>query len=105
MTEDELYDIIENMKSEGELEPEAIVDAYDFFEDLVEKLLDRITALVVHLSCQDGILRMKLQIGCTDRPDGQLLAALSPRLGSFTHTIEEEDIGIEYEIGKGGARA
>ena len=90
---------------EGELAPDAILAAYDFFEALVEKLLDRITALVVHLSCQDGILRMKLQIGCTDRPDGQLLAELSPRLGSFTHTIEEEDIGIEYEIGKGGAHA
>ena len=92
-------------RCEGELAPEAILDAYDFFETLVEKLLDQITALVVHLSCQDGNLRMKLQIGCTDSPEPQLLEGISPRLGSFTHIIEEEDVQIEYETGKGGACA
>ena len=42
---------------------------------------------------------------CTDSPEPQLLEGISPRLGSFTHIIEEEDVQIEFETGKGGACA
>lgn len=87
---------------EGELRLEHIIATYDFYESLVERLLDRITAMMIRLSCKNGSIKMNLQIGCVDDVSQQALEGLSLRFGSFTYTVQEEDIIIDFEISKGG---
>lgn len=96
-----VYTMLE-AQCEGELRLEHIIAAYDFYESLVECLLDRITAMMVRLSCKNGSIKMNLQIGCVDHVPQQALEGLSLRFGSFTYTIQEEDVIIDFAISKGG---
>ena len=79
-----------------------IIAAYDFYENLIEKLFDQITAVMVHLSCKNGILKMKLQLGCTNSIADSELADLPMSFGSFTGTVWDEDVVIDFEISEGG---
>lgn len=83
---------------------EHIIAAYDFYECLVEGLLDQITAMMVRLSCQNGTIKMNLQIGCMDDIARYTLENLWLRFGSFTYTLQEEDAIIDLEISEGCVR-
>lgn len=80
-----------------------ILAAYDFYESLVERLLDRISAMMVRLTCENGSIKMNLQIGCVNNIPEQLLEDLRLRFGSFTYTLQDEDVILDLEICEGGA--
>ncbi len=90
-------------KCEGNIPLTCLIAAYDFYEGLVEMLFDQITAMMVRITCKDGALRMKLQIGCTSTIEKSVLDAIYVPKGKFTCTVQEEDIVIDYEIAEGGA--
>lgn len=89
-------------KCEGDIQLASIISAYDFYENLVEKLLDRITAVMVRILCKDGALKMNLQLGCTSSIADAELDDLCLRYGCFTYTVQEEDIVIDLDIPEGG---
>ena len=88
---------------ESELPQKYIMAAYDFFETVVERTMDHITAMMVNLVCKDGSIRMNIQIGCDDSVDEGMLAGLQAELGSVTCEIMDEDAVIELNISEGGA--
>ena len=89
-------------KCEGDIQLASIISAYDFYENLVEKLLDRISAVMVRILCKDGALKMNLQLGCTSSIADAELDDLCLRYGRFTYTVQEEDIVIDLDIPEGG---
>ena len=94
--------VLLNAKCEGDIPLTCLIAAYDFYEGLVEMLFDQITAMMVRITCKDGTLRMKLQIGCTSSMEKSVLDAICVHDGKFTYTVQEEDIVIDYEIAEGG---
>ncbi|MBE6884076.1 MAG: hypothetical protein E7487_05680 [Ruminococcaceae bacterium] len=87
---------------DGWLTPEHIVAVYDFYETLVECLLDNITAMLVNLTCTQGSLAMNIQMGCTETITAHTLSNLTLSYGSFTYDIMEEDVVINLTIPAGG---
>jgi hypothetical protein len=88
---------------EAELPRKYIMAAYDFFETVVERTMDHITAMMVNLVCKDGSIRMNIRIGCDDPVDEAMLVGLQADLGSVTCEIMDEDAVIELNISEGGA--
>ena len=91
-----------NCKCEGKLRSEHIVAAYDFYEYMVECLLDDITAMMVNLSCQSGKIAMNIQMGYTGQIAQQILDDVTVPYGSFTYEIMDEDVLIHLTISEGG---
>ena len=87
----------------GALPVRTIIAAYDFYETLVERLLDDMTAMMVHLTCTDDQIRMKLQLGFREEIAPQVLSGIELPLGSFRCEIMEEDAVIDLTITEGGA--
>ena len=94
-----------NSGCSGELKVEMIVAVYDFYETLVERLLNDLTAVMVNLSCKDGKLRMNLRMGCTEEPTQQVFENLSVPYGNFTYEIMEEDMVVDLIVSEGGDMA
>ena len=91
-----------NCKCEGRLPLECMVAAYDFYETMVEHLLDDITAMLVNLTCSEEKVVMNIQMGCTEGIAAQILSDVTVPFGSFTYEIMEEDVVINLVISKGG---
>lgn len=91
-----------NCKCEGRLPLEYMVAAYDFYETMVEHLLDDITAMLVNLTCSEEKVVMNIQMGCTEGIAAQILSDVTVPFGSFTYEIMEEDVVINLVISKGG---
>ena len=91
-----------NCKCEGRLPLEYMVAAYDFYETMVEYLLDDITAMLVNLTCSAEKIVMNIQMGCTEGIAAQILSDVTVPFGSFTYEIMEEDVVINLVISKGG---
>ena len=92
-----------NAQCDCDLPPVHILAAYDFYESLVERLLDRISAMMVRLTCENGSIKMNLHIGCVNNIPEQMLEDICPRFGSFTYTLQDEDVILDLEICEGGA--
>ena len=90
-------------RCDGELRLESVIAAYDFYEQLVERLLDRLTAVIVRVSGDHGTLKMRLQLGCGSKIEKRLLEDICPADGSVTCTMQEEDVVIDLVISEGGA--
>ena len=80
-----------------------IIVAYDFYETLVERLLDDMTAMMVHLTCTGDKIRMNIQLGFPEQIDPQLMSGIELPFGSFRCEIMEEDAVIDLTITEGGA--
>lgn len=93
-----------NARCEGDLPLDHIIAAYDFYEGLVERLFDQITAMMVRMSCAQGTLTMNLQIGCINRIAEHTLEDLCLEYGSFSCVLQEEDVILDLEICEGGER-
>ena len=89
-----------NSSCEGKLPLDHIVAVYDFFETMMEQLLDDITAMMVNLSCTDTKVRLNIQMGCQEEIAQQVLADVTIPYGSFTYEIMEEDVVIDLNISK-----
>ncbi|MBR5270404.1 MAG: hypothetical protein IKU21_07880 [Anaerotignum sp.] len=88
---------------EGNLRMEDVIAAYDFYEDVVERLLGKMNAILVHLFCSRQMMKMKMQIGCTETVDAETLKGLNLPSGSFRYEIQEKDILFHLEFAEGGA--
>ena len=91
-----------NCNCDGKLPLEYIVAVYDFYEPMVERLLDDITAMMVNLSCKNNKVFMNIQMGCTEGIAQQVLADVSIPFGTFTYEIMDEDVVIDLTILAGG---
>ena len=91
-----------NASCEGLLPLEYIVAAYDFYETVTEQLLDRITAMMVNLTCCGDRIRMNIQMGCTEEIAHTQLEGISLPYGKFFYEIMDEDIVINFAITEGG---
>lgn len=89
-------------KCDGVLKLEHAVVAFDFYENIVERLLDDATAMLIHLDCKDGIIKMRLQIGCNEDIAEHTLSELSVTCGKFEWDIQEEDVTVTLIISEGG---
>lgn len=81
-------------KCDGELKLEHAVVAFDFYENIVERLLDDATAMLIHLDCKDGFIKMRLQIGCNEDIAEHTLSELSIPCGTFEWDIQDEDVTV-----------
>ncbi len=91
-----------NSRCEGDMQLASIVSAYDFYELLVERLLDSMTAMMVNLTCKNGHISMNIQMGCLEEIAQQVLQDISLSHGSFRYEIMEEDVVIDLTIIEGG---
>jgi hypothetical protein len=88
----------------GDLEVAAIIDVYDCFCLIVERLLEDMTAILVRLNCLDGKVRMRLQIGCrSEIPEG-ILDGIQMQFGTLCCQLQEEDLLVEMIAEEGGDR-
>jgi hypothetical protein len=79
-----------------------MIAAYDFYEILVERLLNEMTAMMVNLVCTDGIICMNIQMGCQEEIAQQVLDGIELPFGSFRYELMEEDVVIDLTIAEGG---
>lgn len=89
-------------KCDGELKLELAIVAFDFYENIVERLLDDATAMLIHLDCNDGIIKMRLQIGCNEDIAEHTLSELSVPCGNFEWDIQDEDVTVTLLLSQGG---
>ena len=89
-------------KCDGTLKLEHAVVAFDFYENIVERLLDDATAMLIHLDCKDGIIKMRLQIGCNEDIAEHTLSELSIPCGTFEWDIQDEDVTVTLLLSEGG---
>ena len=87
---------------EGNIPLKYIVSVYDFYENMVEYLLDDLTAMLVNLSCANGNVHMNIQLGCTEDIAQQALSDVTVPYGSFTYDIADTDVVIDLVISEGG---
>jgi len=88
---------------EGQADVGQIIAAYDLFEDVTEKLLGKLSAMVVTSEYADGTLRMRIQAGCKEAVD--VLPAFSIADSKVTCDAQDEDLVIEATLTRGGAKA
>ena len=88
---------------EGQADVGQIIAAYDLFEDVTEKLLGQLSAMVVTAEYADGTLRMRIQVGC--REAVAALPAFSIADGKVSCDAQDEDLIIEATLTQGGAKA
>ena len=87
---------------DGMLPLEHIIAVYDFFENLTERLIDQINAMMVQILCENGSMKMNLQIGCVNNIAAPMLEDLDLPFGSVTYTLQEEDLILDLQISAGG---
>ena len=99
-----LYDIFTSLNSQcdGSVNLDNTICIYDFYEEVVEKLLDTMSAMLVHLSCSDGVIKMRMQIGCTEEISEDVLSEITLNSGNFSCSIQDEDIIIDVVVPNGG---
>lgn len=89
-------------KCDGTLKLEHAVVAFDFYENIVERLLDDATAMLIHLDCKDGFIKMRLQIGCNQDIAEHTLSELSIPCGTVEWDIQDEDVTVTLLLSEGG---
>ena len=99
-----LYDIYTSLNSQcdGSVNLDNTICIYDFYEEVVEKLLDTMSAMLVHLTCSDDTIKMRMQIGCTEEISEDVLNEITLERGRFSCSIQDEDIIIDVVVPNGG---
>ena len=93
-----------NSQCDGTLPVPVVVSIYDFYENVAERLLDKATAFLVNLKCEDGAMHMNIQIGCTEEIAEQVFAGLHFPCGSFRYEVMEEDVVVSLTTNRGGGK-
>lgn len=86
----------------GKMPLEYIIAAYDFYEKVVECLLDDITAMMVNLTCCNGQINMNIQVGNKKEIREQVFDDVFVSCGKFTYDLMEEDAVINLTVCAGG---
>ncbi len=81
-----------------------IIAVYDFHEKMIELLLDDLTAVMVNLSCEEGKIRLNIQLGCSCLISENAFDNVTVNIGNFTYEIMDEDVVIDYVIAEGGEK-
>ena len=90
-------------RCEGQADVKQIITAYDLFEDVTEKLLGQLSAMMVTAAFADGAFRLRIQAGC--REEVTVLPTFTLDGRTIRCESQDQDLIIEATIGKGGARA
>ena len=91
-----------NSQCDGTLPVTVVVASYDFYENVAERLLDKATAFLINLKCENGIMTMNIQIGCSEEIAEQAFAGLNFSCGSFRYEVMEEDVVVSLTTNRGG---
>lgn len=100
----EICGVVTSFRShcDGRLRLESVVAAYDFYEALVERSLDDMTAMMVDMTCGKGTIRMNVQLGYAYEIGLHMFDDVRASRGSFTYEVMEEDAVIVLTISEGG---
>ena len=91
-----------NSRCDGRIQMKSVVAAYDFYEKMVERLLENLTAMMVNLTCTDGKIRMNIQMGCLNEIPQDALTDADVAGCDLRWEITDEDIIIDMTIAEGG---
>ena len=89
-------------RCEGQAAVKQIIAMYDLFEEVTEKLLDQLSAMMVTAEYAENTLRLRIQAGCKEALSALPSFTLSG--GTVTCDAQDEDLIIEA-MAKGGAQA
>lgn len=84
------------------LSVEFAVLAYDLFENIVEVFIENINAVLVHLHCKNGDVRLRIQIGCENEISEAAIPEFAVEYNEITYDIQENDIVFDVILSKGG---
>lgn len=87
---------------DGKMQIDYIVAVYDFYEDLTERLLENVTAMMIHLNSESDTVKMNIQIGCREDIAKQVLSGMDFTFGSFSYEVDDEDAIINLTVGGEG---
>lgn len=90
-------------RCDGQATIKHIVAVYDLFERVTEPLLSHISAMMVTAEHKDGMLYMRIQIGCKE-PFQNLPEWTLPG-GSVTCEVQDDDLIISANLPHGGDKA
>ena len=89
-------------RGEGQAAVKQIIAMYDLFEEVTEKLLGLLSAMMVTAEYAESILRLRIQAGCKEALS--TLPTFTLNGGTVTFDAQDEDLIIEA-MAKGGAQA
>ena len=84
------------------LSVEFAVLAYDLFENIVEAFIENINAVLVHLHCKNGDVKLRIQIGCENEINENAIPEFAVEYNEITYDIQENDIVFDVILSKGG---
>ena len=87
---------------EGQAAVKQVIAMYDLFEEVTEKLLGRLSAMMVTAEYAENTLRLRIQAGCKEALSSLPTFTLSG--GTITCDAQDEDLIIEA-MAKGGVQA
>ncbi len=88
---------------EGQCDVKQIIAAYDLFEDVTEKLLGQLSAMMVTAEYADDAFHLRIQAGCKETVSAPPTFTLNGR--TIQCESQDEDLIIDAMIEKGGAQA
>ncbi len=91
-----------NCRCEGQAAVKQIIAMYDLFEEVTEKLLGQLSAVMVTAEYAENTLRLRIQAGCKEAVP--VLPTFMLSSGTVTCEAQDEDLIIEA-MAKGGAQA
>ena len=89
-------------RCEGQLAVKQIIVLYDLFEEVTEKLLDQLSAMMVTAEYAENTLRLRIQAGCKEALS--VLPTFTLSDGTVTCDAQDEDLIIEAML-QGGVQA
>lgn len=90
-------------KSQSFIGVEPTVAVYDAFEKIIETLLLDINAIMVVLRCENGCVKLCLQIGCEVSADFSVLETIVLTNGKIAFDADENDLTVDVVFEQGGA--
>ncbi len=87
---------------ECDISLENAVKVYDLYENIVEKLMAEISALLIRLYCENESINLRMQIGCNEGVAESVFKALSLISDNLNFEISDDDLIIEYSLSAGG---
>ena len=89
-------------RCEGQTAVKQIIAMYDLFEEVTEKLLGQLSAVMVTAEYAENTLRLRIQAGCKEAVP--VLPTFMLSSGTVTCEAQDEDLIVEA-MAKGGAQA
>ncbi|MBQ7868444.1 MAG: hypothetical protein IJ354_09895 [Clostridia bacterium] len=89
-------------RCDGQAAVKQIIEAYDLFENVTEELLGQLSAMMVTIESEEGMIRLRIQAGCSEA------VAVYPSFmisgGTVRCEMQDEDLIIEAVFEQGGAQ-